>query len=94
MKYRTRKHTECETMIKEIKELKERGEVMQNMFFCTTSYERNGVIKRLKPVVKNTAYGISKYANDMYIKYGDSVCVEVTYFDKDFNSKTYTTYSC
>lgn len=94
MKYKTRKHTECESMVKEIAEMKKNGEVMQNMFFCVTTYEKNGKRKHLKPVVKNTAYGISKYANDMYIKYGESVVVEVTYFDRDFNTKTLTTYAC
>ena len=77
--------------INEINALRKAG---IKMFFCSTSYEKDGKVKHLKPVIKGTAAGISAYANDMYIRYGDTVSVRVTYYDHDLNQHVSTTYSC
>ena len=86
-----RRHYACDEMKAEIKALKKSG---VSMFFCTTSYMKEEKTRYLKPVVKKTAEGISAYANEMYLKYGDTVVVEVSYFDINFDRKVYTTYAC
>ena len=80
-----RRNTACEGMIKDFAELKKHG---ITDFICTT---HNGE-KRFKPVMKHTAQGVSSYANQMYGKYGDSVSVEVGYFNNEFNWVTYCIY--
>ena len=74
-----------ESMIKEVAELRKQG---IKDFICSTIADG----KRLKPVMKHTAQGISAYANSMYRKYGDVTMVEVGYFDDDLNWKTYCIY--
>ena len=80
-----RRNTADSEMIKDFSELKKAG--ITN-FICTTT---NGK-KWYKPVMKHTAQGVSAYANSMYIKYGDSVKVEVGYFDNKCDWHIYTTY--
>lgn len=73
---------------KEIDDLKKQG---VKCFYCTTYLDG----KPLTPVIKQTAQGISAYANKMYRKYNDKysdIKVDVEYMDKDFNIKPYTTY--
>lgn len=80
-----RRNTADYEMIKDFAELKKDG--ITN-FICTTKNEN----KWYKPVMKHTAQGVSAYANKMYSKYGDSVQVEVGYFDNNCDWHTYTTY--
>ena len=90
---RTRRHTESTEMIADIANFKKRG---VTEFLCNTYYiDKKGREKRLAPVMKTTAYGISSYANAMWRKYGDTVTVEVVYFDfsgDEAELKTYCTY--
>ncbi len=85
-----RQNTACKEMIAEIVEFRKNG---IRHFICSTDYwTDNGKHRHLKPVVKHTAQGISAYANAMWHKYGDSVTVEVGYFDNDCKWHKYTTY--
>lgn len=70
-----RTHTEAIGETERIKALHESG---VDFIFCQTTTPSGKV---LKSVVKQTAYGISAYANKMYRKYGDGVMVEVWYMD-------------
>ena len=82
----------CESMIEEVKELRKQG---ITDFFCTTIVNRNGKDHWYKPVMKHTAQGISKYANDQFIKYGETTTVEVEYIvytDTGIEFKGLTTY--
>lgn len=80
-----RRNTADAGMVKDFAELKKQG---VTDFICTTS---NGE-KVYKPVMKHTAQGVSAYANRMYSKYGDSVMVEVGYFDSWCKWHDYCTY--
>ena len=80
-----RQNTADEWLINKVAELKKSG---ANEFMCTTW---NGN-RYLKPVWRATAQGISKYANDMFLKYGEGVSVTVDYYDTktcDIKSLTY-----
>ena len=81
----TRRNTASQSMIEDFAELKKQG---ITEFWCMTDTGS----KTLSPVIKKTAQGVSSYANSMYRKYGDSVAVEVYYFDSEFNCITYCTY--
>lgn len=75
-------------MIRDFAELKKQG---IKDFICTAyNYEKE---RSYKPVMKHTAQGVSAYANYMYGQYGDSISVEVGYFDHNFDWHTYCTYS-
>ena len=86
-----RENTACEEMIEKCKALKKQGVIG---FICTTIVtSEDGTHKFFyKPVMKQTAHGISAYANRMYRKYGDNTTVEVGYFDKEANWHMITTY--
>lgn len=84
-----RENTACKEMIEEIKALKKSG---IDCFICHTVYTINGKDHWLKPVAKQTAQGISAYANKMFRKYGDYTSVVVGYFDKNDEWNVYTTY--
>lgn len=86
-----RRDTSSPEMQQDFKELKARG---IHEFFCETiiGYYGDPGYKRLMPVLKHTAQGVSAYANRMYNKYGDNVTVRVSYFDSDWSLKLYTTY--
>ena len=85
-----RRNTADSWLIEKVAELKKNG---IDFFLCETTYTtKSGKEKTLRSVTKSTAAGISAYANNMYLKYGDSMCVTVGYFDKAFNWHTLTTY--
>ena len=85
-----RRNTACREMIEEVATFRKDG--IKN-FICTADYyTESGKHKTLNPVMKHTAQGISAYANAMYNKYGDTVTVEVGYFDNNCKWHTYTTY--
>lgn len=85
-----RENTACEEMIEECRVLKKQGVIG---FICTTIVTlEDGTDKYYKPVMKQTAQGISAYANRMYNKYGDNTTVEVGYFDREVNWHMITTY--
>ena len=76
-----RRNYASKEMIAMVATLREKG---IKEYICSTSYvTKTGKVKTLKHVWKSTAQGISAYANNMFLKYGDSVCVVVTYFDND-----------
>ena len=86
-----RKDYSSEWMKNRVAELKKSG---VTEFLCNASYvTTNGKAKALAPALKSTAQGISAYANRMYLKYGDTLTVTVSYFDNEFKSHTLTTYS-
>ena len=73
-----------------VKQLKSEG---VDFFFCETSYTTtSGKFKRLKTAMKSTAQGISAYANKMLSKYGETVTVNVIYYDNKFDRHTLITY--
>lgn len=84
-----RVNTASQEMIDDFKRLKEKGITD----FIVTVTKPNG--KWLKPQVRHTAYGVSKMANEAYVKYGDGTTVEVSYIDfneEDLPIKIYCTY--
>ena len=86
-----RKDYSSNWMKNRVAELKKSG---VTEFLCNASYvTANGKVKVLAPALKSTAQGISAYANRMYLKYGDTLTVNVSYFDNEFKSHILTTYS-
>ena len=85
-----RRNTADKYMIEDFAKLRKEG---VRDFFCTTDYyKENGDHRYLKPVMKHTAQGVSAYANAMWNKYGDSVTVEVGYFNNNCDYIKYTKY--
>lgn len=85
-----RSNTADQSMIEEVARMRKEG--IRDFFCITEYYDTKGKRHELTPVIKHTAQGISAYANAMYRKYGDSVGVEVGYFDNDCEWRYYTHY--
>ena len=61
-----------------------------NKEYILTTILGNG--ETLKPVMRKTEKGVSNYVNKMFRKYGESVTVEVGFFDNSLNWIPYCTY--
>ena len=78
-------NTADQWLIERVEYLKSQG--VDKFMCCTWNGNR-----WMRPVWRATAQGISKYANDMFRKYGEGVSVTVEYLDDkamEFKSLTY-----